>query len=346
MASKNARRSSSKSTAFFLFFILLVAIIAGALAIQNRKTYRSEAKAGGTCKKILFIGDSLMPITAQYTERALKEKGYCVRAVIPQGSGTGSAIGSTVGVDWHKTLPRLLDSYKPDILVGEFAGNNILTGIDRGSAKWHELSQQGVLNLVNEAEKRTIKTYWIVPPKIQWACNSNHYYQRGLDDFRLWVRNQLPLLEPQLQMLDWSSVISPGDVYTDSLTIDGQEITVRTKADPLIGADCIHFTHEGSKLVAAYTAENLEKEWNTGGSKKIRLVENTCNSVGASCCEYKEEAQRAVHKEYAPARTSLSGYYYYYCNNKLICQNDLACNVYNDLYRRHPWAKGKNAKPL
>ncbi|OGK58866.1 hypothetical protein A3H84_05115 [Candidatus Roizmanbacteria bacterium RIFCSPLOWO2_02_FULL_40_13] len=329
-----------------LFFVLLLGLVLTSRSISDRKTSSSKASERNVCKKVLFIGDSLMPITAQLTEIALKEMGYCVRALIPQGSGSGAALGSAVGINWQKTLPRMLDDFKPDILVGEFAGNNTIIGVTRGSTRWHQLSQQGILQLIEEIEKRNIVTYWVVPPKIQWACNPNDPYQNGLDEFRLWVRNQLPVLEPQLHMIDWSSFISPGDVYTNTLTVNDRTVTVRTTFAPGIGPDCIHFTQEGSKLVGKYTATAIQNEWRSGGNKSIQYRDKGCDKKGSSCCEYSEKQQKAIRKEYAAASISPSGYYYYYCRNKFLCQIDLSCGVFDDLLHRHPWAKGKNTKPI
>lgn len=344
---KRTRKGSLLNMLFpVLFFVLLIGLVVASRSISDRKTSSSKAGERNVCKKVLFIGDSLMPITAQFTEIALKEMGYCVRAIIPQGSGSGAALGSAVGINWQKTLPRLLDEFKPEILVGEFGGNNTIRGVVRGSPNWHQLSQQGILQLINEAEKRNVVTYWVVPPKIKWACDSNHHYQNGLDEFRLWVRNQLPVLEPQLHMIDWSSVISPGDVYTDTLTVNGRSVTVRASFAPGIGPDCIHFTQEGSKLLGKYTAAVIQNEWRSGGNKSIQYRDRGCDQKGNSCCEYNESQQKAIRKEYVSAPMSPSEYYYFYCRNKFLCQIDLSCGVFDDPYRRHPWAKGKNTKPV
>ena len=204
--------------------------------------------AGADCPTVLAIGDSLMFQAQPYLEDVLADSGRCATVIEEAVGGTGP-IGTGGGVDWQTTLPTLLALHQPEIVVMEFVGNSN-DGQTYGSQSWSSAQKQATLQLIDQVKTlgAGAQVYVMAAPAAAWFCWFD-YYGPFWGEYRAFVRGISAVGHG-----DWSTYLSPGDVYARQLSFSGRPYAVRSD-------DCTHFTERGAEIAAQVTAAAIQNEW-------------------------------------------------------------------------------------
>lgn len=211
------------------------------------------AYSGRQTKTVLLIGDSVMDdcaatITAKLAAAHLPAT--VVNASV-RASGVSGTIGQPNRIDWVQALPGILDRYHPDLVVVHFVGLGEVEGEAWGSKLWYHGMEQRARQLVDIVQARNIPVYWILPAVSFFFFDISGTYLRFNGLARSY--RDLAVERPGVQLVDWRSVLSPGEVWTQYMQFAFGTFAVRS--------DWTHFTDLGKSIAADETVAAIRPEW-------------------------------------------------------------------------------------
>lgn len=206
-------------------------------------------------QKVFFAGDSMMEGVAPWAMRELQSK-YQIASIDLSKQNTGLSYSSFF--DWPATVEKTIAD-NPDIgvMVMLLGANDPwavpdpehpgATYIEFGTPKWNELYNQKIQRILQAASSQQVQVIWMTPPAMK--------RQKLKEDMEVLTRlyhqvipnTEVLLLDTKPLLLDDAN----SDLYSDSMTIDGKKIKVRT-------ADGIHFTTTGQKRLAAAIVSHIK----------------------------------------------------------------------------------------
>lgn len=197
----------------------------------------------GRAQKVFFVGDSLMQGVAPWAMQRLKNE-RDVHSINLSKQSTGLSYDKFL--NWPLTAEETF-AQNPDIgLMVVFLGPNDPWAVPdpNGGAyvafdtpRWRELYHAKMQRLLDAAQSRGSQVIWVLPPNAkrpalhQQMIALRAVMQSGLDPTKVLILNAQSLLGES------------EDGYSDSLTLDGKVVKMRT-------ADGVHFTSDGQKRVA------------------------------------------------------------------------------------------------
>ncbi len=206
-------------------------------------------------QKVFFAGDSMMEGVAPWAMRELQSK-YQIASIDLSKQNTGLSYSSFF--DWPATVEKTIAD-NPDIgvMVMLLGANDPwavpdpehpgATYIKFGSPKWNELYSQKIQRILQAADNHQVQVMWLTPPamksdklKEDMEVLTKLYHQ-------VIPNTQAVLLDTKPMLLDDAN----SNLYSDSMTIEGKKIKVRT-------ADGIHFTPTGQKRLAAAIVSHIK----------------------------------------------------------------------------------------
>ncbi|MCZ7531412.1 MAG: hypothetical protein M5U31_14390 [Acidimicrobiia bacterium] len=206
--------------------------------------------------RVLLFGDSLLVSAAPEITRRLADKG--MSATVENGAKNGASPVHATWISTNRTpqeqLQFLIDSFDPDIVVGNFTGN--------GFADWNAWDA-AVTTMTTTVRDSGAVMYWTIPPYIGGRYLDDDQWAKAVSYFET-----LPARDPLAagHMIDWRTALRPkndqvwvgsigpiGSRYATSLT--GEEGgTVRAR-------DEVHTTDTGDRRLASWTTWAIRGEW-------------------------------------------------------------------------------------
>jgi hypothetical protein len=201
--------------------------------------------------RVLLVGDSVMGQAYEVFRQVFEDEGIL----------TGYAGGPSTGPlqpqgDWARQIDDWVNRFDPDVVVMEAccdytqatdrvyvdpAGNEVLPATEEVYPAW----DREVRDLTRRAQAGGAHVVWVLAPPVQ----TNGYY--GPLEEHVGRLNDIYRNLP-VPTIDWSSVVAPDGVYTE--TVDGPDgSTCEVRLD-----DGVHMSECGNQLLAALTLADVE----------------------------------------------------------------------------------------
>lgn len=156
--------------------------------------------------------------------------------------------------DWPKKARELVHSFKPDLVIAQFGGNDV-QGISRGrqaplsfgTPEWDEEFGARVMNLIELAQSHGARMVIMDMPMMQspkFSKNIQHVNEIMAERARHAGSGFLSI---------WDLSADPSGGYTNSIELDGKKRLLRE-------SDGVHFTRDGAIYMARKVGEWLERE--------------------------------------------------------------------------------------
>lgn len=234
---------------------LLAMLIAGC-GIGHPMPQHDSAAPHLDGERILFFGDSLLVSAGPEIVQRLADKAMV--AIVENGARNGASPvhGTWISTDRtpQEQLQFLIDSFDPDIVVGNFTG--------KGFADW-DTWDRAITAMTSAVRDSGAVMYWTIPPYVGGRYVDADQWAKAVSYFET-----LPEREPLAagHMIDWRTALRPqndqvwvgsigpiGSRYASSLTGEGGG-TVRAR-------DEVHTTHTGDRRIARWTTWAIRSEW-------------------------------------------------------------------------------------
>jgi lysophospholipase L1-like esterase len=214
------------------------------------------APAKRSLHTLLVTGDSMSEPLDSDLAQSLDPKG--VKVVQDPHIGTG--ISQTILLDWGKEAAAQVKQYHPDAVVVFLGANDGFSMPGPGgaqvsccTAEWAAIYAQRVRSMMDIYRQNGVaRVYWLTLPAFRDAA------RRAIArvvDYAVNVAAQ-PWAD-QVRMIDMVPVFTPGFVYRDAMTVNGQPTIVRQ-------ADGIHLNDAGSQLAANIVQAAIDKDFTAG----------------------------------------------------------------------------------
>jgi lysophospholipase L1-like esterase len=202
---------------------------------------------------LLVTGDSMSEPLDSDLAQALDPKGVHV----VQDPHIGTGISETALLDWGKEAAAQVRQDHPDAVVIFIGANDSFsmpgpTGAQVAccSAEWAAIYAQRARSMMNTYRQNGVaRVYWLTLPAPRAALRQKI---SRVVDYAVTVAAQ-PWAD-QVEMIDMVPVFTPGFVYRDAMSVNGQATIVRQ-------ADGIHLNDAGSQLAANIVQAAIAKDF-------------------------------------------------------------------------------------
>jgi hypothetical protein len=209
--------------------VVVLAVIGGVVGTASEHAEATSTVKASIERRVLLAGDSLTAWQGRLPENLRAARGM-------RGTVVNAAVGSTTPcspqpLDWSTRLAGLLALHRPDTVVFEFVGHEPTGG------PWVDCVL-GLIDMVEDAE-----VYFVVPPiSGAWWCQWDHPETDKIARHAAWIRDELPTLRPEVELIDWRSRLSANERY-----------------DPRYrdNADCVHLNDAGEQVAAELTIDEI-----------------------------------------------------------------------------------------
>lgn len=198
--------------------------------------------AGLPLDKLLVTGDSLSTPLDLELARGLAE----TETEVVRDPHLATGISNTALADWGELSTAQVSREAPDavvVFIGANEGYPLPTGqggeVSCCVSEWREVFTSRVLQMMETyAQGGEGHVYWLTiptardPDRAEIARTVNEAYVEAASSF-----------PDEVEIVDMIETFTPGDRYTDSIEIEGQETIVRE-------SDGIHLNEDGSALAA------------------------------------------------------------------------------------------------
>lgn len=204
--------------------------------------------------RFLFIGDSIMFDLGIKLQSSLSKFYQISNTKLDYKASSG--LNRIDYYDWYNRTTVLLDSYKPDVIVVLFGGNDSqnITDINGGYQKiftkeWEKAYQERVeryAKLLSASDVR--KVYWVGQPMSR-KSRSNQFFSIFNKIYR-----DVSKSHPKIKYIStWETFASEGKYATVVADKSGKRRAVKTK-------DGIHFTSHGANIISDVVLEEMKKD--------------------------------------------------------------------------------------
>jgi lysophospholipase L1-like esterase len=205
---------------------------------------------------LLVTGDSMSePLDSDLAE-SLEPNGIHVI----QDPHIGTGISQTVLLDWGKEATAQVKQYHPDAVVIFIGANDGFSMPGPGgaqvsccTAEWAAIYAERARSMMNTYRQDGVaRVYWLTLPAPRDSLRAQI---SRVVDYAVTVAAQ-PWAD-QVRIIDMVPVFTPGFVYRDAMTVNGQPTIVRE-------SDGIHLNDAGSQLAANIVQAAIDKDFTTG----------------------------------------------------------------------------------
>jgi hypothetical protein len=202
---------------------------------------------------VLVTGDSMSQPLDQDLAQRLVPRGVTVT----RDPHIGTAISSTVLVDWGRLAEHQVKQYHPDAVVVFIGANDgySMPGpsgkqVNCCSATWAALYANRVRAMMNTYRQDGVaRVYWLTLPTPRDSARAkiarvvNAAIEVAAQPWR-----------DQVRVIDTVPVFTPGERYRDAVTVNGQPTIVRQ-------SDGIHLNNAGSSLAATVVLDAVDQDF-------------------------------------------------------------------------------------
>lgn len=236
--------------------VSLLAVVVAGCGIGRPMPRHASAPREVEQRRVLFFGDSLLVSAEPEITQRLATKG--MSATVENGARNGASPVHRTWISSDRTpqeeLQFLLDTFDPDIVVGNFTGN--------GFADW-DVWDGAVTAMTTAVRDSGAAMYWTIPPYVGGRYVDAARWAEAVSYFET-----LPERDPLAagHMIDWRTALRP---QNDQIWVGGAGPLSSRYATTLTGEgggvvrsrDEIHTTHAGDQRLAAWTTWAIRGEW-------------------------------------------------------------------------------------
>lgn len=207
--------------------------------------------------KILIIGDSRIQTEVGIELEIGLEKAYSVESINRLGVPK-SGLSRPDFYDWNDKLEELISANNPTLIIVMLGANdgqriykdNQPLDVKENEEEWNSEYLERVKNFQRIATDKKISVVWIGNP-----ISGLDYYNTLMIKINSLTQKGAESNKYAYYFDIWNLLTDTENVYTDSITIDGEIVKVRTK-------DKIHLTRKGGEIVTNHLVdfinENIE----------------------------------------------------------------------------------------